>query len=165
MFGFPSVTPYMQIMSDSSPNNSLSHNGTLPDNIIEMIDDFDFLTDWEERYMHVIDMGKNLVPLKASEKNDATKVKGCVSQVWLVSQRDDDRFIFRGDSDAHIVKGLVAVTLAIFSNRTAQEIIDINANDILKRLDLSEHLSPQRSNGLQAMIGRIKTEAEVALKV
>lgn len=154
----------MHIMSDSSPHNSALNSNTLPDNIVEMIDDFDFLTDWEERYMHVIDMGKNLAPLEPSEKNEASKVKGCVSQVWLVSERDNDRFIFRGDSDAHIVKGLVAVTLAIFSNRTAQEIIDINANDILKRLDLSEHLSPQRSNGLQAMIGRIKTEAEVALR-
>lgn len=143
-------------------------NAALPANVQDMIDDFAFLADWEERYMHVIDMGKQLAPLSPPERNEATKVKGCVSQVWLVSERTQtngvETFVFRGDSDAHIVKGLVAVTLEIYSGRTAAEILAIDANDILQQLDLSEHLSPQRSNGLQAMIGRIKTEAEVALR-
>jgi len=111
---------------------------TLPQDIQDMIDDFAFLTDWEDRYTHVIDMGKNLAPLDPAEKNMASKVKGCVSQVWLVSEHgegDDPIITFRGDSDAHIVKGLVA----------------------------NEHLSPQRSNGLKAMIERIKLVANASL--
>jgi len=125
-----------------------------PQDIQDMIDDFAFLSDWEERYMHVIDLGKALPPLSEAEKNEATKVKGCVSQVWVVSDRteDDDPILtFRGDSDAHIVKGLVAVTLQIFSNRKASLIRELDASAILKELDLEEHLSPQRSNGLKAM--------------
>ena len=131
----------------------------LPENITDMIDDFAFLTDWEDRYMHVIDLGKQLAPLTDDERNAANKVKGCVSQVWLVSARDGDTLIFRGDSDAHIVKGLVAVALEIFSGRTPAEITSIDAADILGQLGLQEHLSPQRSNGLNAMIERIKAEA------
>ncbi|MGB0907825.1 MAG: SufE family protein [Maricaulaceae bacterium] len=134
---------------------------THPENIVNMIEDFAFLGDWEERYMHVIDMGKQLVPLEPSERNDATKVKGCVSQVWLVSAQEDGKLYFRGDSDAHIVKGLVAVTLEIFSGRSPQDILAIDAGEILRQLDLAEHLSPQRSNGLNAMIERIKTEARL----
>ncbi len=130
-----------------------------PENIQDMIDDFAFLTDWEDRYMHVIDMGKNLPPLSPEEKTDAHKVKGCVSQVWLVSEVKDGRLYYRGDSDAHIVKGLVAVVLTIFSGRTAGESLDLDAHAILEQLDLSEHLSPQRSNGLKAMIERILSEA------
>jgi len=136
-----------------------------PQDIQDMIDDFAFLSDWEERYMHVIDLGKSLPPLDEAEKNEATKVKGCVSQVWLVSDRTDDDdpvLTFRGDSDAHIVKGLVAVALQIFSNRKASNIQELDANAILEELDLQEHLSPQRSNGLNAMIGRIKAEAAAA---
>ena len=134
----------------------------LPSNITDMIDDFAFLGDWEERYMHVIDMGKQLASLEPNERNEATKVKGCVSQVWLVSKHDRGKIYFRGDSDAHIVKGLVAVTLEIFSGRTPEEILSINAGEILNKLDLSEHLSPQRSNGLKAMIERINLEARAA---
>ena len=131
----------------------------IPNDIQDLIDDFAFLGDWEERYMHVIDMGKSMAPLQAAEKTDIHKVKGCVSQVWLVSEIDDGKLIFRGDSDAHIVKGLVAVVLRIFSNRTPSEIMDINAAKILKALELDEHLSPQRSNGLKAMIERIQSQA------
>lgn len=130
-----------------------------------MIDDFAFLSDWEERYSHVIDMGKSLAPLKDTERNIATKVKGCVSQVWLVSKHGDGPdpiLTFRGDSDAHIVKGLVAVALQIFSGRPASLIETLDAMDILKQLELDEHLSPQRSNGLRAMIARIQTEAKAA---
>jgi len=136
-----------------------------PQDIQDMIDDFAFLSDWEERYMHVIDLGKALPPLSESEKTDANKVKGCVSQVWLVSETEggeDPVLTFRGDSDAHIVKGLVAVTLQIFSGRKASLVQALDAGAILKELDLEEHLSPQRSNGLKAMIGRIKAEAAAA---
>ncbi len=131
----------------------------LPQNIQEMVDDFAFLTDWEDRYTHVIDMGRHLPELSDTERTAANKVKGCVSQVWLVSARVGDRLTFRGDSDAHIVKGLVAVALVIFSGRTASEILALDADVILRKLDLAEHLSPQRANGLQAMIARIKAEA------
>jgi len=136
-----------------------------PQDIQDMIDDFAFLSDWEERYMHVIDLGKDLSPLSETEKTDINKVKGCVSQVWLVSETGDGNdpvLTFRGDSDAHIVKGLVAVTLQIFSGRKASMIQALDASAILKELDLEEHLSPQRSNGLKAMIGRIKAEATAA---
>jgi len=133
-----------------------------PQDIQDMIDDFAFLGDWEERYMHVIDMGKALEPLSPEEKNAANKVKGCVSQVWLVTERgggDDPVMNFRGDSDAHIVKGLVAITLKIFSGRKASDIQALDAGSILTELGLEGHLSPQRSNGLKAMLGRIKAEA------
>ena len=131
-----------------------------PENIQSMIDDFSFLTDWEDRYTHVIDMGRQLPPLSDAERNPATKVNGCVSQVWLVSDVVDGALVFRGDSDAHIVKGLVAVALEIFSGRKPAEIANLDAELILEKLDLSEHLSPQRSNGLKAMIARIKSEAQ-----
>jgi cysteine desulfuration protein SufE len=120
---------------------------TYPQDIQDMIDDFAFLSDWEERYMHVIDLGKALPPLNETEKTDINKVKGCVSQVWLVSERDS--------SDD-------PVTLQIFSGRKASLIKELDASAILKELDLEEHLSPQRSNGLKAMIGRIKAEAVAA---
>jgi len=128
--------------------------------IQDLIDDFVFLDDWEDRYMHVIELGKSLAPLSNAEKNDITKVKGCVSQVWLVKEISNDTLAYRGDSDAHIVKGLVAVVLQIFSGRKAQDILDIDAGEILLQLGLAEHLSPQRSNGLNAMIQRIKNDAK-----
>ena len=135
----------------------------LPDDIQEMIDDFAFLEDWEARYMHVIDMGKAMASLNADEKQDDYKVKGCVSQVWLISTLKDGIFTFRGDSDAHIVKGLVAIVLKIFSHKSAAQILKLDAEAILRQLGLEEHLSPQRSNGLRAMIDRIRHDAQVAL--
>lgn len=137
----------------------------VPENVQNMIDDFTFLTDWEDRYMHVIDMGKSLPALNDSERSDHTKVKGCVSQVWLVTEVSSETppiLSFRGDSDAHIVKGLVAVVLEIFSGRTSKEILALNETEILSKLGLDEHLSPQRSNGLRAMIDRIKAIAKAA---
>jgi len=131
-------------------------------NIDDLIADFSFLDDWEDRYMHVIELGKNLAPLKGAERNDQTKVKGCVSQVWLVQDVSDAKppvITYRGDSDAHIVKGLVAIVLTIFSGRTAKDIVDIDAARILAKLGLAEHLTPQRSNGLHAMIARIRQDA------
>ena len=134
----------------------------LPQNIQDMIEDFTFLTDWEDRYTHVIDMGRALGTLPVSSKTPATKVKGCVSQVWLVSEQDINSHIvtFQGDSDAHIVKGLVAIVLQIYSGRTPQQIRALDAEPILAKLGLSEHLSPQRSNGLRAKITRIQNEAQ-----
>ena len=123
-----------------------------------MIDDFQFLDDWEDRYMHVIDMGKSLPELTYEEKNETNKVRGCASQVWLITEKTGDRFTFRGDSDAHIVKGLVAIVIEIFSNRIASEILSLDAKTILEQLGLSEHLSTQRANGLASMIERIRLE-------
>ena len=135
---------------------------TYPAHIQDMIDDFAFMEDWEDRYSHVIDLGKDLTPLTASERNDNTRVKGCVSQVWLVKDHDPDqpaRLVYRGDSDAHIVKGLVAIVINIFSGQRPQDIIDTNIDNIIVQLGLAEHLSPQRSNGLKAMISQIKHDA------
>ena len=129
----------------------------------ELIDDFAFLDDWEDRYMHVIDLGKDLEPLTDAERNNANKVRGCASQVWLVSEKDDSKLRFRGDSDAHIVRGLVAVTLTALSNRTPEEILKTDMEAVLEKLGLSEHLSSQRANGLRSMVGRIRAEAEAAL--
>ena len=129
-----------------------------PDNIQDMIDDFQFLDDWEDRYMHVIDMGKSLPELTYEERNETNKVRGCASQVWLITEKTGDRFTFRGDSDAHIVKGLVAIVIEIFSNRIASEILSLDAKTILEQLGLSEHLSTQRANGLASMIERIRLE-------
>ena len=111
-------------------------------------------------------MGKLLPSLNATEKTDTNKVKGCVSQVWLISNISggpDPMINFRGDSDAHIVKGLVAITLEIFSNRKSSEILSLNAIEILRELGLDEHLSLQRANGLKAMIAKIKDYAQDAL--
>ncbi len=129
-----------------------------PDNIQDLIDDFQFLDDWEDRYMHVIDMGKSLPELSSDEKNEGNKVKGCASQVWLITEQIGDRFTFRGDSDAHIVKGLVAIVLEIYSGRTNAEILALDAKAILGQLGLSEHLSTQRANGLASMVDRIRRE-------
>ena len=140
-----------------------SMSETLPEDISDLISDFEFLDNWEDRYMHVIDMGKSLPPLEPALKTEATKVKGCVSQVWLISEQEGEKdpvLRFQGDSDAHIVKGLVAIVLVIFSGRKASKILSLDAKSILGKLGLSEHLSPQRSNGLNAMVARIKAEAE-----
>ena len=137
-----------------------------PEHIQDLIDDFTFMDDWEERYMHVIDLGKDLMPLAPTERNDDTRVKGCVSQVWLVrddNDQDPDRLFYRGDSDAHIVKGLVAIMISIFSGQTASDILNIDIEEIMQKLGLSEHLSQQRSNGLKAMIGRIQQDAAIKL--
>ena len=132
--------------------------------IAQIIEDFDFLDDWEDRYRYVIELGKALPPLAEDEKTDANKVQGCVSQVWLVHEEtgsgSDPVLVFRGDSDAHIVRGLVAITLAAMAGRKASEIADFDAVALFSRLGLIENLTPQRANGLRAMIGRIKAEAE-----
>lgn len=133
-----------------------------PDHIQDIIDDFSFMDDWEDRYAHVIDLGKDLATLSPEERNDTTRVKGCVSQVWLVKDPDDEqqgRLFYRGDSDAHIVKGLVAIMIAIFSGQKPSDILKTDIAAIMEALGLAEHLSAQRSNGLKAMIARIQQDA------
>lgn len=133
---------------------------TWPEDVADLIEDFEFLEGWEERYMHVIDLGKALPPFPETDQIDANKVRGCASQVWLVSERDTDgHLIFRGDSDAHIVRGLVAIAIHVFSHKPDSVIRDLDTDALFDALGLSEHLSSQRANGLRSMVARIKREA------
>jgi cysteine desulfuration protein SufE len=125
----------------------------------EIADNLSFLSDWEDRYRYIIELGQALPPLAESEKNSATKVNGCVSQVWLVTERAGDTLTYRGESDAAIVHGLAAILIALYSGRTPHDIAETDAIAIFDRLGLREHLSSQRSNGVAAMVGRIRNEA------
>jgi cysteine desulfuration protein SufE len=130
----------------------------------DLIDDFELIEDWEERYRFLIEIGRRLEPLPDAARTEANKVKGCASQVWLeTTAHPDGRLTFRGDSDAHIVRGLVTLTLAIFSGRTAAEIAATDHAAIFDRLGLAQHLTPQRSNGVRAMVDRVKADAGRAL--
>ena len=133
----------------------------------EILADFEFLDDWEDRYRYVIELGRKLEPLPEDKRSAVNKVQGCVSQVWLATKVDSNggipRLSFIGDSDAHIVRGLIAILFALYSGRTAEEIIGIDAPHTLGLLHLKEHLTPQRSNGLMAMVKRIRSDAEAAL--
>lgn len=129
-------------------------------------DDFAFLDDWEERYRYIIELGNELGPFPDEARDDRHKVRGCVSQVWLVTETGegaDPVIHFKGDSDAHIVRGLVAIMMALFSGRRASEITAIDAEETMRGLGLDEHLTPQRANGLRAMVQRIKDEANAAV--
>jgi cysteine desulfuration protein SufE len=132
-----------------------------------IISDFELLDDWEDRYRYIIDLGRELEPLPESAHSDANKVAGCVSQVWLETAKGsgpDPIVSFKGDSDAHIVRGLVALVIAIYSGHKASVIGQTDAMAILKTLGLDQHLSPQRSNGLKSMVQRIQREAADALR-
>ena len=121
----------------------------------DIVETFDFLEDWEERYRHVIELGKAMPPLEDGLRVPATKVDGCASQVWLVPEINGETFTFRGDSDAMIVRGLIAILVALYSGLTLAEARKVDAPAELKRLGLDDHLSSQRSNGLRAMVDRI----------
>ena len=121
---------------------------------------FEMLPDWEERYRFIIDLGRKLEPLADDERNEATRVRGCMSQVWLVAdESDDDKLHFRGDSDAHIVRGLIGVLLMIYSDKTPQEIADIDINQIFADLNLEQHITMNRRNGLYSMVETIQRTA------
>ena len=126
----------------------------------DIVENFEFLDDWEDRYRFVIDLGKAMDPLEDALKVPATKVDGCTSQVWIAAQVDgsgpDAVFRFRGDSDAMIVRGLVAVLTALFNGLSVAEVLKVDAGGELARLQLNDHLSAQRSNGLRAMVERIR---------
>ena len=130
----------------------------------DIIDDFEFLENWEDKYKYIIDMGSSLTALKSNDYNDDNKVEGCASQVWLVVEenRKQGKTIlkFKGDSDAYIVKGLIAIIFALFSEKTPSEILEIDPMSELKKLNLEENISQQRSNGLTAMINRVFSEAK-----
>jgi cysteine desulfuration protein SufE len=133
--------------------------------VADLADELDVLGDWEQRYRHVIDLGHALVLLTEAEHSDANKVRGCASQVWLIAERDGaGRLSFRGDSDAHIVRGLIAILLGFYSGRTPAEILAFDARAAFERLGLTGALSRQRSNGLFSMIERIRHDAENAAR-
>ncbi|MFV0493334.1 MAG: SufE family protein [Pseudorhodobacter sp.] len=129
----------------------------------EIAETFDFLDDWEDRYRHVIELGKAMPPLDEAFRVPATKVEGCASQVWLrpvvAGKGATARFDFQGDSDAMIVRGLIAILHALYSGLTLAEVRAVNAEAELARLGLNDHLSAQRSNGLRAMVERIRSQA------
>lgn len=137
-------------------------------NIDEIIENFELLDQWDDRYRYVIELGRTLPPLPENEHIEANKVQGCASQVWLVTHVKPDGaggpvLIFEGDSDAHIVRGLVAILFALYSGKSAREILDIDAIALFDRMGLRENLTPQRSNGLRSMVERIRAEARAAL--
>jgi len=128
----------------------------------DLATDFEVLGDWEERYRYVIDLGRDLAPLTDAERSDANKVRGCASQVWLVTEpQADGRLKFRGDSDAHIVRGLIAILLRLYSGHSPAEISAFDAKAAFEKLGLSGALSAQRSNGLASMVARIRRDAEL----
>lgn len=128
----------------------------------EVVEDFEFLDDWEDRYRMVIEMGKAMEPLPEALRVPATKVEGCASQVWLHPRIQDGRFHFEGDSDAMIVRGLIALLHRLYDDLPVAEVAAVDARAELGRLGLNDHLSAQRSNGLRAMIERIRTQAAAA---
>ena len=134
-----------------------------------IISDFEFLDEWEDRYRYIIELGRALEPISESDRIDANKVQGCASQVWLStsveSQADSGKPVlsFAGDSDAHIVRGLIAILFALYSGKPASEILSIDAHATFNDLGLGEHLTPQRSNGFSSMVERIRKDAQNAL--
>ena len=127
-------------------------------------EDFASLDDWEDRYRYLIELGNGLEPLSEAAHNDVNRVRGCVSQVWLEKEARVDNsgrttFHYRGDSDSHLVRGLIAVTIALFSDQRPQETLAVDAMATFRALGLDQHLTPQRSNGVRAMIDRIRSDA------
>jgi len=136
--------------------------------IDEIIDNFSLLDDWDDRYRYLIELGRELPPLAAEAHNDANKVRGCASQVWLDTRVRPDGaggpvLSFVGDSDAHIVRGLIAILFAMYSGRSAKDILATNAVALFEKMGLREHLTPQRSNGFRSMVERIHSDARAAL--
>jgi cysteine desulfuration protein SufE len=136
-------------------------------NLDEIIENFGYLDDWEDRYRYVIELGRTLAPLDAAAHNEANRVLGCASQVWLETRVDrsapgEPVLSFRADSDTHIVRGLVALILALYSGNTPSKILATDAEDLFQNLDLSAHLTRQRTNGVRSMVARIKNDARRA---
>jgi cysteine desulfuration protein SufE len=136
--------------------------------INEIIENFELLDEWDDRYRYVIELGRTLPPLADSAHTEANKVRGCASQVWLVTRVRPDGaggpvLTFEGDSDAHIVRGLIAILFALYSGKSAREILATDALKVFDRVRLRENLTPQRSNGLRSMVDRIRLEAQAAL--
>src|SRR5947209_15499190 len=137
--------------------------------IDEIRDNFALLEDWDDRYRYVIELGRTLDPMPEAEHSQANKVQGCASQVWLSKQldrgnADQPRLNYLGDSDAHIVRGLIAILLTLYSGRTPREVLEIDAPAVFNEFGFRDHLTPQRSNGLRSMVERIRTDARAALQ-
>ncbi len=130
------------------------------EDIEDLIENFSMLDDWEDKYQYLIDLGEKLPPLDEKYKTDEWKVSGCQSQVWLVPEQQDGILTFKGDSDAIMVKGIIAVILAIYRNKSAQEIKKIEVDKIFAKLGLQEHLSLSRRNGMMSMVDKIKYYAD-----
>lgn len=133
----------------------------------EILDNFSLLEEWDDRYRYVIELGRGLIPLPDRDRTAANKVQGCASQVWLATTVHPNgaggpMLTFCGDSDAHIVRGLIAILFAIFSGKRACDILSVDAIEIFERLGLREHLTPQRSNGFRSMVERIRADARAA---
>src|SRR5512146_2797025 len=136
--------------------------------IDDIIENFELLDQWDDRYRYVIELGRTLAPLADSAHIDANKVRGCASQVWLLTHVKPNGsagpvLSFEGDSDAHIVRGLIAILFALYSGKSAREILAVDALALFDSIGLRENLTPQRSNGLRSMVERIRTEAKAAL--
>lgn len=138
--------------------------------IANLKSDFELLDDWEDRYRYIIELGRTLQPFPDVFRTEATKVRGCASQVWLVSEAREGGvngsgsvMHFQGDSDAHIVRGLIAILFALYQDKPAREILAIKPEAVFQSLGLKEHLTPQRSNGLASMVERIRSDARTAL--
>ena len=136
--------------------------------IDDIIENFALLDEWDDRYRYVIELGRTLAPLPEELRSEANKVQGCASQVWLATRIEPDgaagpTLTFVGDSDAHIVRGLIAILFALYSRKHAPEILQTDAVALFEKLGLREHLTPQRSNGFRSMVERIKSDAHAAL--
>ena len=136
--------------------------------IDEIRDNFALLDDWDDRYRYVIELGRTLAPMPEAQHSAANKVQGCASQVWLATKVKPNGaggpvLVFDGDSDAHIVRGLIAVLFALYSGKNAREILKTDAIALFERLGLREHLTPQRSNGFRSMVERIRKDAGAAV--
>ena len=134
----------------------------------EIVDNFSLLDEWDDRYRYVIELGRGLTPLSERDRTERNKVQGCASQVWLATTVHPDgqggpTLSFCGDSDAHIVRGLIAILFAMFSGKHANEILSADAIALFEQLGLREHLTPQRSNGFRSMVERIRFDARAAL--
>jgi cysteine desulfuration protein SufE len=136
--------------------------------IDDIIGNFSVLDDWDDRYRYLIELGRELAPLSEAARGDANKVQGCASQVWLdtivrPNGPDGPVLTFAGDSDAHIVRGLIAILFAIYSGKHAKDILAVDAVKLFEGMGLREHLTPQRSNGFRSMVERIRSDAHIAL--
>jgi cysteine desulfuration protein SufE len=136
--------------------------------INEIIENFELLEEWDDRYRYLIELGRALPALPDAARTDANKVQGCASQVWLATSIKPNGsagpvLSFEGDSDAHIVRGLIAILFALYSGKAAQDILEADAIKLFEKLGLREHLTPQRSNGFRSMVNRIRRDANAAL--
>jgi cysteine desulfuration protein SufE len=136
--------------------------------IKDIIENFELLDDWDDRYRYLIELGRALPELPDTARTETNKVRGCASQVWMQTEVQPNRaagpvLAFVGDSDAHIVRGLIAILLALYSGKPAGEIVETNAQALFEQLGLREHLTPQRSNGFRAMVDRIQSDARSAM--